>query len=683
MTFKSIKTRTLTSLLPVIVLSMVVLTGISYFGLKNTITEEIRGKMINQLSSNSEEIKKKLFKHGEITEALSKAVEVSQGIFTKDNYVSLISKLAETNDETFGVGVMFEPYKFDGSSNFMGPYVYKDNGKVMYTEDYSNGNINYFGESWYKLGLESKNPIEWSDVYIDQSTKVSMITSVSPIYDKNNTILGVATSDISLTTIQEMIKNIKVGNLGKAFLVDDTGTYIADKDEKKVMSKKIIEEENPTLATLGKEILQNKNGESSFEDENGVNNVYYMNIPEVKWTIGIVIPQSELYAPVKALLYKLIAIALVTVLLSVVVVLIFTKHLTKNITKVNNFAMAIAKGDLTENLKIRSKDEIGQMSANLNKMSDNLKNIIKIILENSQDMSAASEELSATVEEMTAKIGTVSSSTNEISNSAQEASAASEEITASVEEVNSSIQELSNKASDGSFEANNISKRAAEVSVKAQESNDKARMLYQEKEESIVKAIEQGKVVNDIVKMAEAIASISDQTNLLALNAAIEAARAGESGRGFAVVAEEVRKLAEQSAGEVMHIQDTIGKVQWAFNNLSENSSGILKFINENVIRDYELLVGLGKQYNDDAEFVSRMSEDIAAMSEEITATVNQIDDAIQSMAENSQATSENTVEILNSINETVQGMEQISQAAENQANLAQKLNEMINQFKM
>lgn len=70
-------------------------------------------------------------------------------------------------------------------------------------------------------------------------------------------------------------------------------------------------------------------------------------------------------------------------------------------------------------------------------------------------------------------------------------------------------------------------------------------------------------------------------------------------------------------------------------------------------------------------------------MSEEITATVNQIDDAIQSMAENSQATSENTVEILNSINETVQGMEQISQAAENQANLAQKLNEMINQFKM
>jgi len=652
MTFKSIKTRTLTSLLPVIILAMVFLTGLSYFGLKNTITEEIKGKMINQLSSNSEEIKKKLFKHGQITQSLSKTVEASYG-------------------------------KFNASTKFMGPYAYKDNGKAKYTDQYSNGTVDYFQEPWYKVGVDSKNPIEWSSAYTDQVTKISMITSTSPIYDKDNNFIGVATADINLTTIQGMIKNIKVGTLGNAFLIDDTGTYIAANDEKKVMSKKITEEENASLATLGKEILQKKNGESFFEDENGINNVYYMNIPEVKWTIGIVIPQSELYAPVKALLYRLIAIALVTVLLSVAVVLIFTRYLTKNITKVNNFAMAIAKGDLTENLKIASKDEIGQMSVNLNKMRDNLKNIVKIILENSQDMSASSEELSATVDEMTDKIGTVSNSTNEISNSSQEASAASEEITASVEEVNSSIQELSNKASDGSFEANNISKRAAEVSVKAQESSDKTRMLYQEKEESIVKAIEQGKVVSDIVKMADAIASISDQTNLLALNAAIEAARAGESGRGFAVVAEEVRKLAEQSASAVVHIQGTIGKVQSAFNNLSENSAGILKFINENVIRDYEFLVDLGKQYNDDAGFVSRMSEDIAAMSEEITATVNQIDDAIQNMAENSQATSENTVEILSNINETVQGMEQISQAAENQANLAQKLNEMINQFKM
>lgn len=91
-----------------------------------------------------------------------------------------------------------------------------------------------------------------------------------------------------------------------------------------------------------------------------------------------------------------------------------------------------------------------------------------------------------------------------------------------------------------------IQKRAVEVKDKGVSSARIAKELYKEKQGSIVKAIEDGKVVEDIRVMAESISNIASQTNLLALNAAIEAARAGEQGRGFAVVAEEVRKLAEQ-----------------------------------------------------------------------------------------------------------------------------------------
>lgn len=109
--------------------------------------------------------------------------------------------------------------------------------------------------------------------------------------------------------------------------------------------------------------------------------------------------------------------------------------------------------------------------------------------------------------------------------------------------------------------------------------------------------------------MADSIASIAEQTNLLALNAAIEAARAGESGKGFAVVAEEVRKLAEESASSVITIQNTIERVEKAFNNLSENSKEIIGFIKTNVKEDLEGYGSIALQYTKDGEFVSAMSK--------------------------------------------------------------------------
>jgi methyl-accepting chemotaxis protein len=681
MKFKSIKMRTIVSIIPVILLSMTVLTTMSYFNSRTTINKEISEKMVNRLSSNSEDIKKRLLKHGQIAQSIAKTVENYYDVLSKDSYKSFLIKQVETNNETLGSGVWFEPYKFDKNIKFWGPYAYKDNGTIKYTEDYSKEESNYNLEQWYKIGVNSKESLNWTSAYYDELSNISMVTTTSPMYDKSNNFLGVVTADINITTIQDMIKGIKVGDTGSAFLIDNTGLYISDKDSNKIMKKKITEEEDKNLVNLGNEILQNKDGETTLKNENGMNNVYYMTIKEVGWTIGIVIPQAEVYKSTQALLMKLIILAVMTILVSIGAVLLFTRYLTNNISKVNKLAMTIAEGDLTQSIDVKTTDEIGEMANNLNKMKENLKDIIKAILNDSEEMSAASEELSATVEEITAKMDVVSNSTGVITSSSEETSAATEEITASVGEVNSSIQTLTIKAAEGSNQSEEISKRAKEISDKAIVSSEDAQTLYKEKAADIVKAIEDGKVVREIINMADTIANISTQTNLLALNAAIEAARAGESGKGFAVVAEEVRKLAEQSERAVKEIQQTIVKVEVAFTNLSQNSEGILKFINDKVIKDYELLVGTGEQYNKDADFVSGMSEDIASMLEEISATVNQIDEAIQSMAQSAQQTSENTSDISTSITETAEGMQQINEAAQNQAVLSQKLTELVSKF--
>lgn len=380
---------------------------------------------------------------------------------------------------------------------------------------------------------------------------------------------------------------------------------------------------------------------------------------------------------------SMLMLMILGLLIAIAIGTLISKNIHSSLLKIVGFAESLGNYDLSHNYKITGKDEFGKVGGELIKAQDNIKELIIEIMNNSQVMSATSEELYAAVEELTAKSENIDDAVKNISAGLQETSASSQEITASVEEVDSSINELSDKAMEGSNNSHQSKERATEVVNKGKKATVEVRNLYAEKKENMLKAIEDGKVVDNIKIMADTIASISEQTNLLALNAAIEAARAGEQGRGFSVVAEEVRKLAEQSSQAVVGIQDTIIKVQAAFKNLSEYGSDVLSFINEKVDPQFEDFETMGNQYYNDSDFVSNMSEDIAAMSEELTATVDQVSQAIQNMSSTIQKSSDHTESIAESIDETAKAIEQVSMTAQSQAEAAQKLNELVQKFKI
>ena len=379
----------------------------------------------------------------------------------------------------------------------------------------------------------------------------------------------------------------------------------------------------------------------------------------------------------------ILILTIVGFILAILLGILMSNNINTPLKKIKDFAERLALYDFSTSINISRKDEFGQTGVALNKAQENVNNLVKEIMGNSQDISASSEELSATAEELASKTVSINEAVNNITSGMQDSSAASEEISASVQEVNSSINELSEKAMEGSNNANNSKERATKVQSNSKKAIEETRKLYAEKENKMLQVIENGKVVDSIKIMTDTIGSIADQTNLLALNAAIEAARAGEQGKGFAVVAEEVRKLAEQSSQAVTDIQDTIIKVQEAFENSIDTGNDILEFIDTKVNEQFNAYGETGNQYYNDSDFVSKMSEEIAAMSEEITATVGQVSEVVGDMAQTSQKSNEQAEEIKESMNETTKAIEQVAQTAQSQAELAQKLNEMVQKFKI
>nr|WP_254904843.1 methyl-accepting chemotaxis protein [Clostridium tyrobutyricum] len=395
---------------------------------------------------------------------------------------------------------------------------------------------------------------------------------------------------------------------------------------------------------------------------------------------------SQGVAIIKYIITMFVILIIGIVLITIACAQILNKDVSEPIGIVSDNLKKYADGDFTGKIPeklLKRNDEIGELFLSLNLMKKNLSDLFENIERCSQELNSTSSILSNTVNDITDKFNTISNSTNHILNVVQDTGASSEEISASVEEVDSSINELSSKALDGSNNSGESKERALKVQAKGKKAIDKIESMYRQNEQNILQAIEDGKVVADIKSMSDTVASIAEQTNLLALNAAIEAARAGEQGKGFAVVAEEVRKLAEQSKEAVDGIQNTILKVQQAFKNMSDTGNDILAFMQKEVNPEFQNFKEVGDSYLRDSDFVNKMSEDIAAMSEELTATVDQVSQAVQGMSESSQKSSESAGLIEENIAKTLKSMERISESADNQLQMAEKLNNIMNKFKI
>ncbi len=379
-------------------------------------------------------------------------------------------------------------------------------------------------------------------------------------------------------------------------------------------------------------------------------------------------------------MYTALAVSFV---LSLLLGILMSRYIKNALKKGIQLAESIGDGDLTLQVTTKNKDEFGTLISALNKSQQNLKQLVNQIISQSQEVSASSEELSATIEELSEDFNNINRNTENIVKDVMDINSVTEELSATIEQVDSGITQLASIADNGHEQSNEIRKRADSVKSQGMSSRSLAEQIYSEKQESMVKAIAKGKVVEEVLMILGAISNIAEQTNLLSLNASIESARAGEAGKGFAVVANEIRQLAEKSTDYANEINHVISDVQEAFRDLEASSGELLNFIDQRVRSDYDLLVSTGESYDHDAIFVNEFSQDTASMSQEMNASTQEISSVIQSIAGNMQSTTSSSEEILSSMGKTTQAVEQISAMSVRQSEIADSLNALIQKFKI
>ncbi len=329
------------------------------------------------------------------------------------------------------------------------------------------------------------------------------------------------------------------------------------------------------------------------------------------------------------------------------------------------------RGNLTERVPVQTKDEIAMLAAGVNEFLDILQDVIGGVISCSDEINRQQLHVNEVVEVTNQNAGDTSATMEELAASMEEVSATVGYVSDNTREAEASVGDMVDQAVNGTKFAEEIRSRAEELRKLAQESRATADGMIKEFDVSLNASIEDSKQIEKIGNLTADILSIASKTNLLALNASIEAARAGETGKGFAVVADEIRQLADNSKQTAGNIQQISAGVVAAVMTLAENAGNLVKFINERVLPDYEILERTGEQYLNDSITIDRMMGEmrdsmeniggmmrsVAESNENITNNVRESAQGVGGVVNNTAALAENMkgiVEALNQVSDVV-----------------------------
>ncbi|KAB7707612.1 HAMP domain-containing protein [Bacillus aerolatus] len=527
---------------------------------------------------------------------------------------------------------------------------------------------------WYKNAMESDGEAVWSEPYIEKTSGNYMITLSKPLILENRTI-GVLAADIVLGVMTDKLSEMNIGYNGTPIMISKEGLGIVHPtNQGKDLTKYSYVES--VLAS------DQKQGTVSYKVKEKDQLFVYDTVEGTGWKVGTAYDQETLLGLSKSIKKALTITGVLILLLMVAAVLYILNRILRPIRDLQQSAKEVAKGNLSVQVTVTSKDEIGELSGAFNGMVSSMKDIISVVNHSASDVTAAAENLSAISKETNASSEQIAAAINEIAKGVAKSAEESSEATERSHHLGGQINMIAAQAGEMTDAARKTedAQKAGLQQVQELRSSSIETKMYIDEMEKVVLALETK--IKSIELVMQTITDISSQTNLLALNASIEAARAGEHGKGFAVVAEEVRKLAEQSVQATDQVKATIGDIQ------EGSRKAVNQMMNTRKNFDSQTVVVEATEtiFGELSSLVEKMESSISSINEEILDAADAKNGVLQVMEEiaaSSQQSAAASEEISASADEQLRAIQSVTDSSKRLMGLSADLKSAVNQFKL
>ena len=509
---------------------------------------------------------------------------------------------------------------------------------------------------WYVEGLKA-DEVTFGETYLDGMTGSYIASVYTNLKSSAGKVFGVISADIPIDNIASITVGRTLFENGYVYIVDGYSGMIFGNGKDAEKNGQLLDEQTDTLsAQIAQDIAENRFGTICQSEGN------YYNLQKVNGTNFItvsVVPVSDITNVLRSFALETIVTALAGFLLLIVGSYLLMTRMLKPLSKISGMINRMYRLDMTGALEIRQRDEFGQIAGQLNDLAASLRETMTLCrestsalkekaegnMEGAESITETSGMQKQSMENLTATMNEFSKAIETVAEGATTLAANVNNVSANVNSMNEKITETSQSAESGITEMKQLRENIQGVSISSRE---------------LQQAIDDVKSgLNGINEMVSIIEGIASQTNLLSLNASIEAARAGEMGKGFAVVAGEIRTLADNSKASVQNIIETTGKLDHLVSIVLEKAQNNIELIAssdtaaERVDGAFTVICDTIENINDSSSQIERemkkvdgIASDMAATTQEETASIEVVLNTCKEMMEKSGAVEESAREL-------------------------------------